>query len=137
MLGIILRFVFIFAYSVGVFYFAVDGAGAGHGTALFFAPLFTWPLVLGAFVAVVYADRMPGKIAFLFCVGLHYLHMSFWLSDCFNGYCDQEELVQLWKFSKTFAMFGIGWYLLGQVILWFMFLRQTGLWARDAPSSTT
>jgi hypothetical protein len=115
---------FTLVYTVGYFFLAILSTGAGHGTTVFLAPLFTWILLLVAIFLSSRADTLLKKILFFTCLALHYLHILVFLRPLLLGDIDPGT-AGMWRLGNGPAMFLFisAWYAAGQVVIWLRFIR--------------
>ena len=114
-------------YTAVYFFLAIAAAGAGHGTYVFFAPVFTWLLVLIAVYLSGRANTAFKKILFVVCLGLHYLHVLIFVAPIISGDVDFGTL-SVWQTKNGPQMFLLiaAWYLTGQAVIWFTFVKSLG-----------
>lgn len=111
-------------YAVIYLFFAIFPAGAGHGTYIFFIPL--WPYLLGGlfFPTLGYlgADLEPSsaKLCYLGLIVLHYILMV-----VFFFYTDLAEwtyVEKIWRQSSFGIILPIFVFVAGQIVIWMVFI---------------
>ena len=121
---------FILLSAIYVF-FAVMSTGGGHGTFVFFAPLFTLPLCLVALALTNRLKELFPRVIFVVLMCVHYAHTLLFLSGASAE--TWEETVTNWMAHGFLSLFTFGLYLTGQFGIWFYFVK--GLKDRDNESS--
>jgi hypothetical protein len=111
-------------YTLGYFLLAVLSTGAGHGTFIFLAPVFTWVLVLIAIYLSTNVDTLLKRVFFVVCLLVHYLHVVIFLRPLLLFDIDPGTAM-MWQIRNgpEMIVFITLWYLVGQLVIWLMFLR--------------
>lgn len=115
---------FLFAYSLT----AVFAAGAGHGTYIFFAPLMPYGcgaiLLLVSFYLTKYLKSGWIRLLFIALLLTDYLvslmFITSWWAD------DYPYLIKTWSISPIHVVLPLLFFLLGNVILWSLFVSSLG-----------
>ena len=111
-------------YAVIYFFFAIFSAGAGHGTYIFFIPL--WPYLLGGLffpmLGYLGADLEPSfaKLGYLGLILLHYTLMVL-----FFFYTDLAEwtyVEKFWRQSSFGIILPLFVFVVGQIVIWMVFI---------------
>lgn len=101
--------------------------GARHGTNLFLAPLMPYGLgfVLLLFIIYLFDKLNSGfeRNIYLALMTIHHLATFFWLAYCWSSENDDEYLIKTWKAIPEIVLLTVGWYLLGQIIIWANFYK--------------
>lgn len=115
---------FTLVYTLGYLILAVGSTGAGHGTYIFLAPVFTWVLVLIAIYLSTNSNTLLRRIFFVICLLVHYIHIIIFLWPLLLFDVDPGT-TSAWKLKNgpQMMLFITGWYLAGQVVIWLMFFR--------------
>jgi hypothetical protein len=121
----------IFGFLVGLAYAAIYlvlafmAAGAGYGTGIFFAAVGPYGLGLLVFpiLGFLAGDLKPflSKVLFISVLVIHYalvinLLRIDWLRDI-------ARVEKMWNFSAWNILLPAGFYLLGQAVIWTVFIR--------------
>lgn len=119
--GFIIGLVYVVAYLA----LAFGAAGAGHGTGIFFAAilpygfgLFIFPVV--GFLAANLKLFLP-KVLFLLALAVHYILVIIFLRV--DWVSDFSYVEKMWNYSRLSILLPAGFYLLGQVAIWAIFIR--------------
>jgi len=107
-------------YAVVFFGFALDAAGAGHGTPVLFAPLMTSVLLIPAGVIVAVGRNWFRPRDFVVLLSLHYVITAIYVVPYFADGVP-EEVVEMWTLSKGVFVKAIAWYVAGQALMWSAF----------------
>jgi hypothetical protein len=114
---------------------AFGAAGAGHGTGIFFAAILPYGLGLLVFPVIGFlAGNIKfflSKVLFLSSLAIHYaLVISFLRLDWIRDFSYVEKM---WNYSQMSILLPAGCYLLGQVIIWTVFIRSVVVRGNRAP----
>ena len=118
---IYLRVIFAFIYSIGYLYFALDNAGAGHGTFMFWAPLLTWIFVLLSIFLLSSQMSKTRQVIEFTLHGIHYTVTGFLVITYVTD--NSGELSRHVNLAPGFVAITIAWYAIGQLIIWFYLVR--------------
>ena len=91
-----------------------------YGSAFFLAPLLPWILILVALNLSTNLMDLRNRVYFVAVLFFHYF-ITF--VSVLIGFGDRWEhyFAEYWKEHFIFALFTIGWYLLGQIFMWTAF----------------
>jgi hypothetical protein len=112
------------AYLALYTFFAILPAGAGHGTYVFFLPL--WPNMIGGlsypaigFIGVDLSST-AAKLIFVSLIGIHYLLiiLAFYLTDL----TDPEYFYKVWKHSPMVIVVPTTLFIAAEVVIWTRFV---------------
>jgi len=104
-------------YAGVLFCFALDAAGAGHGTFILFAPLITSVLLVPAGVMVVVGRNWFRSRHFLVVMLIHYAVTAFLVVPYFVGEVSAGFL-KMWTHYEELFYRAIIWYAAGQALMW-------------------
>lgn len=112
-------------YTLVYFFLAIGCAAGGHGTLIFFAPLFTWILLFPALFLLTRLNRgFINYILFVVLMLMHYAHIVFFLSPLFSLDIDKGTM-KIWEHRPEAILITAAWYLAGQIIIWIFFYNAT------------
>ncbi len=116
---IIRNILFGVIYTVIYFFLTLAGTGGGHGNFYLLAPLHTWIFI---FIALVLLTRLENFQARVFFVVLMIMHYVITLLICLGI---KERIIKDWNRPSGVetVLFVGGVYLLGQLIIWVVFLN--------------
>ena len=110
-------------YTLVYFFLAIQSAGGGHGTFIFFAPLFTWILLFPALFLLTRLNRgFINKVLFVVLMLIHYVHIIFFLSPLFSLDIDKGT-IKVWEQYPGAILITAAWYLIGQLMIWIFFYK--------------
>lgn len=114
---IIAFLVLFFIYAAVFFGFALDAAGAGHGTAILFVPLIASVLLIPAGVMAAVGGDWFRPRNFVVVMSAHYVVTAMYVV---SGFVDgvPESLVKMWALSKGVFIKAIALYVAGQALMW-------------------
>lgn len=111
-------------YAVAYLFVAIFPASAGHGTYIFFIPL--WPYLLGGLffpmLGYLGADLEPAyaKLSYLGLLTLHYTLMVLFFS--FTNLADWTYVEKTWQQSNLAMILPLFVFVAGQVVIWMVFI---------------
>jgi hypothetical protein len=116
---IIRNILFGVIYALIYFILAIMSTGGGHGNFYLLFPLFTWIFI---FIALVLLTRLESVLVRIFFVVLMMAHYVITFVICLGG---KEEIIKDWNrvHGVETVLFVGGVYLLGQMIIWFVFFN--------------
>jgi hypothetical protein len=124
---LLLIFLIFALYTIGCVYFAIQAAGAGHGTFIFFAPVVTWPLLL--VVAVLIGLRTRPMVCATLLITHSVISIGLIIGYISDG---PDAFLRMWAQSRQLMIVGICWYVFGQMGFWLGFLTSARAAAREA-----
>ncbi|MBS1770763.1 MAG: hypothetical protein JSS77_13955 [Acidobacteria bacterium] len=115
------RLIFGAAYTIGYFFLAALGMGGdpvGSG-AVFLSPILPWPIL---FIVIGMLGHLADLQRRIFAIGLILIHyvLTFAFLYIFSGHFDfvRSGFAKAWQDAPGFVVFIIGWYAIGQGIIW-------------------
>jgi dipeptide/tripeptide permease len=109
-------------------YFALENAGAGHGTFLFFAPLLTWILVIISIVLLSRETSKGKRFLIAALVGIHYFATLVLVANYIPHHAD--DMIRHFKLVPFFVLVTLFWYVAGQMLIWIAFFKsKSRLWS--------
>lgn len=120
----------LFGFFLGLGYlviyllFAIWPTGAGHGTYIFFLPL--WPYLLGGlyypFIGLIGADlsSMSAKAAYIGITLMHYCGIFFFYFH--TDFAEPEYLLKVWRHSDIAILIPTAIFVAGEVVIWINFI---------------
>jgi hypothetical protein len=133
----IVGFIIGLIYAVVYFALAFGAAGAGHGTSIFFAAIlpywfgvFIFPVI--GFLAGNLKLFLP-RVLFLSALAIHYVLVINNLR--LDWIRDFSYVEKMWNYSQLSILLPSGFYLLGQVIIWAVFIRSVVVHGNDSPNA--
>jgi len=116
------KLIFGLIYTVVYVVLAVDSTGGGHGTFIFFAPLFTWPLILMALGLTTRVNNSIVRILVPMLLIVSYISIgAMFLDECIHG---DGSVQRRWEMSPYFVILILGWYFAGQLIIWSTYILE-------------
>lgn len=116
------RILFLVIYTLVYAGLALENIGTeGKGSAIFLASLSTWVLVGIAVLLLSPHLTSFRRIFIAVLMGIHYGVTL--LSVLQTAYNDDGSFLHSWQRSPGAFIFGITWYVAGQLIIWFFILR--------------
>jgi hypothetical protein len=128
LVGCLVGLVYVFIY----FLFAVWPTGAGHGTYIFFLPL--WPYLLGGMfypgIGAIGVDLGSAKarIAYIGLILLHYVGICYFY--LFSDLAEPAYLVKVWRHSDIAILFPLAIFAIGEIVIWLNLIVQMALSVR-------
>ena len=106
-------------YTVVYFFLAVMSTGGGHGNFFLLTPITGWLFI---FIALFLLTRLKSLFSHIFFVGIMLAH---YLINLLLLLSFKDEIIKDWNrvAGRTGIIITIGFYLLGQLIIWFFFFR--------------
>ena len=118
---------FFAVYTVGYIALAIANVNPeGTGTAAFLLPLGPWILLLGSVYALIRSETLTSwRLLFILFSIAHYVAtivlFTTFSEEPFRG---ESRLSHAWTINKFWVVLTIAWYLVGQAILWILFVRE-------------
>ena len=120
---------FALIYTVLYAAFSLEIVGTeGKGSLVFFAPLITWVLVIAATFLLSEDISRFRRIFAAVLLGVHYVVAVLSVVNYFVQ--DDGHFAHSWERSPYAVIFAITWYITGQLILWWILMRN----ASEPPS---
>jgi len=113
------------SYGLVYCFLAFSATGGDRGTYIFFAP--AGPYLLGLLwfplAGFLAGDLRPflSKVVFISALIVHYAIIIIFLRAVWE--IDFPYFAQVWDNSPSYILLPAGWYLLGQAIIWAVFIR--------------
>jgi hypothetical protein len=106
-------------YTVVYFFLAVMSTGGGHGNFFLLTPITGWIFI---FIALFLLTRLKSLFSHILFVGIMLAH---YLINLLLLLSFKDEIIKDWNrvAGRTGIIITIGFYLLGQLIIWFFFFR--------------
>ena len=108
-------------YTVVYFFLAVMSTGGGHGNFFLLTPITGWLFI---FIALFLLTRLKSLFSRIFFVGIMLAH---YLINLLLLLSFKDEIIKDWSriARREGILITVGFYLLGQLIIWFFFLGQS------------
>ncbi len=108
-------------YTVIYFFLAVMSTGGGHGNFFLLAPLWGWIFIFVVLFLLIRPSSLLTRILFIVSMLAHY---AITLAGVFSV---RDEVVKDWNrvVGREGIFITVGFYLLGQIIIWIIFLKTT------------
>lgn len=87
---------------------------------VFFAPIYTWILIFINLYLLNKLDKLKNRIFFVLLLIVHY---SVTILSIIN--LSPYTAPEVWQTYSNKILFTIGWYLMGQIVIWGMFIKAT------------
>lgn len=107
-------------YAAVLFGFALDAAGAGHGTIILFVPLMTSVLLIPAGVMVAVGGNWFRPRNFVLLMSAHYAVTAIYVVPYFADGVP-ETFVKMWSRYPELFYRAIALYVAGQALMWLAF----------------
>ena len=132
MIGNFVQIAFGVVYTAGYLLLTLITVGAGHGTMLMFSGFPTLILFLACVVMLFWADKKEYRVAIGVVMAINYA-VTFALFVAVEAGDSFRPTVKYFESEPEVFSFSVAWYVVGQAIFWFFYMRSSRAIAGKLP----